>query len=122
MNLTQQDFLVIRSNAALAHQKSKLALEAGTVDDLEQQRDDCEVNRNAVQTVLNGLEDEIEKYRKEKRALDDKISDIRSVQREFDVLKADLTTDAKRLNNAFWDLKKGRKIFDPGAESTPSVQ
>jgi chromosome segregation ATPase len=113
--LQDSDILTIRSAAKLAHDQSKLTLERGTMDDLEVQRDDCEEKRNAVQTVINGLEDQLEAFRKQKRAIDDKMSDVKSLQREFSSLSADLATDAKRCNNSFWSMKKGRTLHDPSA-------
>lgn len=115
--MTEQDILTIRHEAHLAHDRARLALQGGTMDDLEQQRDDCEEKRNAVQTVINGLEDQLEAFRKQKRAIDDQMADVKSLQREFSSLSADLSVDAKRCNNSFWSLKRGRTLHDPKADS-----
>ena len=114
--MLDSDILTIRSAAKLSHDRAKLALEKDNMPDLEQQRDDCEEKRNAVQTVINGLEDQLESFRKQKRAIDDQMADVKSLQREFSCLSADLATDAKRCNNSFWSLKKGRTLHDPKAE------
>ena len=114
---TPQDILTIRSAANLAHSRAKLVLTSVSAEDAEVQRDDCLEKANAVVSVINSCEDQIEDFRRQKRALDDKMADVKSVQREFDCLKADLNLDAKRLNSHFWDLKKGRTIHDPKAES-----
>lgn len=118
MTLTESDIINTRSEAQKAHQLAKLSLQEGKMPDLESQRDDCEEKRNAVQSVVNYLEDQLEAYRKQKRAIDDKMADVKSLQREFSGLSADLATASKRCNSMFWDLKKGRKPYEP----TPSQQ
>jgi peptidoglycan hydrolase CwlO-like protein len=116
MNLTPDDILRIRSEATLAHDKAKLTLSRDSTADFEQQRDDCEEKKNATITVINFCEDQLETFRKQKRAIDDQMADVRSLQREFESLKAELTQDAKRLNNAFWDVKRGTFRLSPKPE------
>lgn len=115
--MTEHDIITIRAEAKQAHDHAKLVLTKDSAPDLEQQRDVCEEKKNAVIAVVNFCEDQLEELRKEKRKLDDKMADVRSLQREFDGLKADLTTDYKRLNNAFWDVKKGRKEPSPSSNA-----
>jgi len=106
--MNEQDIITTRNEAKEAHETAKFVLTKDSAPDAEQQRDLCEEKKNGVISVINFCEDQLEALRKEKRKLDDKMADVRSLQREFDGLKADLTTDFKRLNNHFWDIKKGR--------------
>ena len=69
----------------------------------------CEEKKNGVISVVNFCEDQLGNLRAQKRKIDDQMDEVRSLLREFESLKADLTTDFKRLNNHFWDIKKGRK-------------
>lgn len=111
--MNDTDLSSIRQAAHDAHQQAKHVLERGTQADCEVQRDDCEEKKNAVITVINDCENKLEDFRKMKRAIDNDMAEVRKIQREFEELKTDLSSDFKRLNSQFWDLKQGRKVYDP---------
>lgn len=104
--MNPQDLINIGDKAREAHEAAKIVLERGQMGDMESQRDECEEKKNAVMTVINWYEDQLAEQRSLKRAIDDRMDDLKKGQREFENLKNDLTTDAKRLNNTFWDLKR----------------
>lgn len=105
----------IRDKALAAHSKAHVVLDRGTQQDCEQHRDECEECKNAVQTVINACENRLDELRREKRAIDDQMADVRKVQREYEGYKADLATAVKRLNNQYWDMRKSQKVYDPHA-------
>lgn len=106
--MTEHDIITIRNEAKTAHEKAKFVLTQDSAPDAEQQRDLCEEKKNGVISVVNFCEDQLGILRTQKRKLDDQMDEVRSLLREFESLKAELTTDFKRLNNHFWDIKKGR--------------
>ena len=111
--MNDTDLSTIRQASLLSHTQAKTVLELGGTADLEQQRDDCIEKKNACQSIIDQCDNDMDALRKQKRQLDDAIAEINKVKREFKNLKEDLDLDAKRLNNSYWDEKKGRKVYDP---------
>lgn len=60
----------------------------------------------AVKTIIGDYEDQMESFKKQKRRIDDQISELKVQMRPWKAYKEDLQEQSKRHNNAFWDAKR----------------
>lgn len=72
----------------------------------EAARDKLNEEASALKTILDAYEDKEDQYKKQKRAIDDKLSDLKIAKRPIKAQYDDTKEWSKRANNSFWDAKR----------------
>lgn len=122
MTYSLDDLSGTKQAAELTLERAKDALKAQlSPADYEVKRDECTDMASAVSSITDFFDDEMEKLRKQKRAIDDAIADRKREQRPFKALHEDLREHAKRLNNAFFDSRRELQSRNVRTYDSPST-
>ena len=99
-------FSIIEAASVILEQQKEIIRGQHPSQEYEASKDKLLENASALKTILDMYDDKEDQHKKNKRAIDDAIADIKIAKRPIKALHDDLKEWGRRATNEFWSAKK----------------